>query len=203
MRLNIAFRSDLAWWQQFLETWKGGLHAGRVDLQPPDVNRYTDAADELCRALPGHGEGAAALHCPPTHGQARTRHRQILSGSDSVRADSPWVGKPIHAMLQVEQVLKGVKKATPASSRTRLPITPAILRVLRRVRQWEANQRTAKMRWAAACLCVAGFAVIGHASDRTRLACARYVLIVVLVGDLHCFLAHRFTGGVGPVGARL
>ena len=46
-------------------------------------------------------------------------------------------------------------------------------------------------------------AVIGHASDRTRSACARYVLMVILVGDLHCFLAHRFTGGVGPVGARL
>ena len=97
MRLNTAFRSDLAWWQQFLETWKGGLHAGRVGLQPPDVNRYTDGADELCRALPGHGEGAAALHCPPTHGQARTRHRQILSGSDSVRADSPWGGKPCNS----------------------------------------------------------------------------------------------------------
>ena len=97
MPLNIAFRSHLAWWQQFVDM-EGGLHAGRVDLQPPDVNWYTDAADELGHVLPGHGEGATALHFPPTLGQARTRHRQILSGSDSVRENSPWVGKPCNSL---------------------------------------------------------------------------------------------------------
>ena len=142
---------------------EGGLHAGRVDLQPSDVNRYTDAADELCHALSGHGEGAAALHCPPTHGQARTWHRQILSGSDSVRADSPRVGKPCNSLHApggacAERCQKGhtCQLQVPASDH---PASdhPAILRALRRVRQWEANQWTAKMRWAAACLCFVVF----------------------------------------------
>ena len=68
------------------------------------------------------------------------------------------MGSPnIGAMPQLEYVLKGVKKATPASSRRRLPITPDILLRLRQVWQQDPKPRNAKMLWAASCLCFFGF----------------------------------------------
>ena len=61
-------------------------------------------------------------------------------------------------------VLKGVKKATLASSRARLPITPSILSCLKRVWKQETNRRDAKMLWAVACLCFAGALRSGKAT---------------------------------------
>ena len=44
VRLNAAFRSDLAWWQAFLTTWNGVSMLTEPDHIPPDVDLYTDAA---------------------------------------------------------------------------------------------------------------------------------------------------------------
>ena len=68
------------------------------------------------------------------------------------------LGNPaIHTMPRLEYVLKGAKKATPASTRSRLPITPTILQAIKSVWQKDPNTRNAKMLWAASCLCFFGF----------------------------------------------
>ena len=68
------------------------------------------------------------------------------------------LGNPaIHAMPRVEYVLKGVKKATPKSSRRCLPITPTILLAIKAVWQKDPSLRDARMLWAASCLCFFGF----------------------------------------------
>ena len=54
-------------------------------------------------------------------------------------------------------MLKGVKKATPESSRRRLPIIPTILRVIKAVWQKDPSPRDARMLWAASCQCFFGF----------------------------------------------
>ena len=67
-------------------------------------------------------------------------------------------GNPaIHTMPRVEYVLKGAKKVIPESTRRRLPITPAILRVLKTVWQRDSRSHDTKMLWAASCLCFFGF----------------------------------------------
>ena len=79
---------------------------------------------------------------------AAVRYEQIAQG----------MGNPnISTMPQLEYVLKGLKKATPASSRRRLPITPDILLRLRQVWQQDPKPHNAKMLWAASCLCFFGF----------------------------------------------
>ena len=79
---------------------------------------------------------------------AAVRYEQISRG----------MGNPnIYLMPQLEYVIKGTKKATPASARCRLPITPEILGKLRRVWHKETRARDAKMLWAAACLGFFGF----------------------------------------------
>ena len=68
--------------------------------------------------------------------QARLAHGTVKSYLAAVPYEQirRGLGDPaIHSMPQVEYVLKGVKKATPVSSRRRLPITPAILLALKRV----------------------------------------------------------------------
>ena len=65
------------------------------------------------------------------------------------------MGNPsISAMPQLEYV---IKKATPASSRRQLPITPDILLRLRQVWQQGPKPHNAKTLWAASCLCFFGF----------------------------------------------
>lgn len=53
VRLNAAFRSDLAWWQAFLASWNGVSMLDELSHSPPDVDLYTDAAG-------AHGCGAWA-----------------------------------------------------------------------------------------------------------------------------------------------
>ena len=53
VRLNAAFRSDLAWWRVFLATWNGVSLLADRGPSPPDVDLYTDAAG-------AHGCGAWA-----------------------------------------------------------------------------------------------------------------------------------------------
>ena len=76
------------------------------------------------------------------------RHTQIALG----------LGDPhIASMPQLEYVVKGYKKSVGSPSRPRLPITPEILRKLRK--QWEVLpiREDATMLWAAACMCFFGF----------------------------------------------
>ena len=64
-------------------------------------------------------------------------------------------------MPLLEYVLKGIKseqaKKGPSAARTRLPITPAIMRQLRSV--WEKDPKNGDhiMLWAACCTCFCGF----------------------------------------------
>ena len=70
-------------------------------------------------------------------------HGQIFRG----------LGDPqIHQMPQLEYLLKGIKKSTPQSRRTRLPIIPQVLMDLKRV--WhKAGNKEVRLLWAAAWLC--------------------------------------------------
>ena len=68
------------------------------------------------------------------------------------------MGDPdIPSMPQLEYVMKGIKRSSPQSMRSRLPITPSILRKLRQVWQRMENKWDAGLLWAASCLCFFGF----------------------------------------------
>ena len=61
-------------------------------------------------------------------------------------------------MPQLEFVIKGLKKKAAAGQRqNRLPITPDILRALRKAQEVEADREEATMLWAAAYMCFFGF----------------------------------------------
>ncbi len=54
VRLNVAFHSDFAWWQTFLEAWNGVSMLVKPTHNPPDVDLYTDASGGLgCGAWSG------------------------------------------------------------------------------------------------------------------------------------------------------
>jgi len=80
---------------------------------------------------------------------AAARHAQISLG----------LGDPnVAGMPQLEFVIKGLKKKVAAGQRqARLPITPDILRALRKVWEADADRAGATMLWAAACMCFFGF----------------------------------------------
>ena len=102
--------------------------------------------------------------------EAKLAHGTIKSYLAAIRYEQirrGWDNPQIHSMPWVEYVLKGVK-ATPVSSRRRLPITPAILLAMKRVWQAEANGRNAKMLWAACCLCFCGFLRSGEITCPTE-----------------------------------
>ena len=86
---------------------------------------------------------------------AAVRHAQIAIGQGD-----PQIG----AMPQLEYVLKGLKRRTSGrQQRTRLPITPAILRQLKEVWSRMPDRHNAAMLWAAATLCFFGFLRMGEA----------------------------------------
>ncbi len=76
---------------------------------------------------------------------------QISAGYQDPYASSSWP--------RLEYVLKGIKRPSGASSKatTRLPITPNILRQIRRVWTNESPQQDRFMLWAAFCLGFFGF----------------------------------------------
>lgn len=86
---------------------------------------------------------------------AAVRHAQIALG----------LGDPaMSTMPQLQYVLKGAKRKLAGSPRrTRLPITPAILRLLRS--SWERlpSRADAVMLWAASTLCFFAFLRMGEA----------------------------------------
>ena len=129
-------------------------------------NRYQRLCQEANLTPYPASEPVVLLFIAHLH-KARLAHGTVKSYLAAIHYEQirRGLGNPsIHDMPQVEYVLKGVKKATPACTRTRLPITPDILRALKRVWHQEANQRNAKMLWAAACLCFAGFLRSGEAT---------------------------------------
>ena len=68
-------------------------------------------------------------------------------------------------MPRLEYVMKGIKRSQAEegnSSRTRLPITPSILKKLKRVWDGDAHHWNTRMIWAACCLCYFGFLRIGE-----------------------------------------
>ena len=84
---------------------------------------------------------------------AATRYTQISLG----------LGNPhMEDMSRLEYVIRGVKKLTGSPTRTRLPITLALLVQLQET--WQASQSTkdASMLWAAATMCFFGFLRIGE-----------------------------------------
>ena len=55
IRLNNAFKSDLMWWDSFLEAWNGVSLLQSVLHRAPDHHLYTDAAGSFgCGAIWGH-----------------------------------------------------------------------------------------------------------------------------------------------------
>ena len=86
---------------------------------------------------------------------AAVRHAQIALGL----GDPKMAGMP-----QLEYVTKGLRKKTAGRhKRTRLPITPPILRQLKSVWERMPCQKDASMLWAASCLCFFGFLRMGEA----------------------------------------
>ena len=77
------------------------------------------------------------------------RHTQISLG----------LGDPnMPGMPQLEFVIKGLKKKTASGQRqTRLPITPKILRALKKVWENDTDKEKAVMLWEAVCMCFFGF----------------------------------------------
>lgn len=76
------------------------------------------------------------------------RHEQISRG----------LGDPhIAQMPQLEYVLKGAKRRSTLGSHRRLPITPTMLREMRKIWIDESKSQDHKMLWAASCLCFFGF----------------------------------------------
>jgi len=54
VRLNVAFRSDLAWWKTFLQAWNGVSMLMEPSHDPLDVDLFTDASGGLgCGAWSG------------------------------------------------------------------------------------------------------------------------------------------------------
>ena len=79
---------------------------------------------------------------------AAVRFHQIARGQPDPK---------ICQMPQLEYVIKGIKRSSPAGSRCRLPVTPAILISLKRVWQKSKDPYEAALLWAASCLCFFGF----------------------------------------------
>ena len=86
---------------------------------------------------------------------AAVRHAQIALGL----GDPKMAGMP-----QLEYVTKGLHKKTAGrQKRTRLPITPPILRRMKIVWEQMPCRKDACMLWAASCLCFFGFLRMGEA----------------------------------------
>ena len=87
-------------------------------------------------------------------------HGTIKSYLAAIRYEQIHLGlgdPKIYQMPQLEYLFKGIKRSTPLSTRARLPITPQMLRDMKKVWQRAPIGHHEKLMWAAACLCFFGF----------------------------------------------
>ena len=80
---------------------------------------------------------------------AAVHHAQISLGlGDPRMCEMPWL----------EYIIRGIKRCTGKQTRTRLPITPVLMKNLRNFR----NDCDYAMLWASACMCFFGFMRAGE-----------------------------------------
>lgn len=103
------------------------------------------------------------------------RHQTIKSYLSAIRnlQIQHGGGDPFLAsMPKLDQVVKGIKshqaKEGPQSSRTRLPITPAVLKKIKGVLNQQPSDFNNIMIWAACCLCYFGFLRSGEVCVPSR-----------------------------------
>ncbi len=84
---------------------------------------------------------------------AVVRHTQISLGLGDMNMGQ---------MPQLEYVIRGMKRLARPSGRTRLPITPELLRGMQVAWQSHPNPKDAVMLWAAATICFFGFLRAGE-----------------------------------------
>ena len=83
---------------------------------------------------------------------AAVRHTQISMGlGDSRMSDMPQLG----------YIIRGIKRVTGGPPKTRLPITPDLLKVMRSLWSPSTDRNGANL-WAAACMCFFGFLQCGE-----------------------------------------
>ena len=95
-----------------------------------------------------------AIYLICVRGKCEGQNYQELFGSgSSAQISLELVDPKICDMLQLECVIRGIKKCTGQLTCTRLPITPGLMKSLRK--HWVANntEQDSVMLWAAACMC--------------------------------------------------
>ena len=70
---------------------------------------------------------------------------------------SEGVGNPLNGKLKLDLLLRGVKRSKPTRPNSRLPVTPMILRLIRKVLTENPNDEDNIMFWAACCLGFSAF----------------------------------------------
>lgn len=135
---------------------------GRVYKTEQD--RFTKFCDEAGLSAYPASERVLMLFVAYLHTQ-KLSHGTIKSYLATVHYGQVFrgLGDPsIYQMPQLEYLLKRVKRFLFQVTRTRLPITPQILKDLKKVWQRADNKQNAKLLWAAACLCFFGFVRSGE-----------------------------------------